>query len=110
MNTWQPITVSELEKLVARQLFVCSPENQEFFKTIRVPFYQVPIHRLGVIEKVFVVAVLPSGVVYYEDVEDGFEIQELSKDGEILNQGCNQLELSHVLSQIRSNLSFKRDA
>ena len=109
MNSWQPITVIQLEELVANQLAICTPEHQKIFEAIRVPFYQVPIHRLGKIENVFVVAAFANLVLYYEDIEEGFEIQELSEGGEILNQGCNQYDLHNVLVQISSNPSFNRD-
>ena len=96
---WQPITTAELDAIVSRQLGACSPEQQAFFARYRVPFYAVPIHRLGAVERVFVVAELASGLLYYEDVEEGFEVSKPGVDGAIAQQGCNQYELRHVLAQ-----------
>ena|SRR2546427_13168851 len=98
---WEPISEDELKELIDRELVKCSIEQQKFFAKYRVPFYKVPIHRLGGIGEVFVVAELPSGVIYYEDVEGGFEFDRLGPDGAIPTQGCNQYELRHVLSQIK---------
>jgi hypothetical protein len=97
---WQPITSAELDVIVSEQLVACSPEQQAAFARFRVPFYAVPIHRFGAIERVLVVAELSSGLLYYEDVEEGFEVAALGIDGAIAEQGCNQYELRHVLTQI----------
>lgn len=97
---WQAITETELRELVERELKRCTPEQQSLFAQYRVPPYKVPIHRFGKLEEVFVVAALPTGLIYYEDVEEGFELDSLGTDGAIPKQGCNQYELRHVLSQL----------
>lgn len=61
MKTWQPISVSELEALVASQLSACTPAQQTAFATYRVPFYPAPFQRTGALEQVLVVAELLSG-------------------------------------------------
>ena len=99
MDSWQPITVPELEAIVAEQLGACSPEQRAAFATYRVPFYSVPLSRFGTIESALVVAQLPSGLLYFEDVEEGFEVGTLGPDGVLPDQGCNQLELAHVLTR-----------
>jgi hypothetical protein len=101
MSSWKPISKSSLESLVSKQLQACTLEQIELFSLHRVDFYKVPIHRLGAIEEVFVVAEHPLGLVYYEDVEEGFEISMLGVDGKIPNQACNQYDLRHVLHQIK---------
>jgi hypothetical protein len=98
---WKPISESELEALLDRELSNCTAEQQDIFARYRVAPYKVSIHRLGNLEEVFVVAELPTGVVYYEDVEEGFELDHLGADGAIPEQGCNQYELRHVLSQLK---------
>ena len=97
MESWQPITVSELEAIVAKQLLACSLKQQAAFAAYRVPFYPVPLSRLGSIESALVVAELPTGLLYFEDVEEGFEIGTLDSSGVLPDQGCNQLDLTHVL-------------
>ena len=52
------------------------------------------------IESVFVVARKEDVVVYYEDVEDGFNVSSLAPDGSIASPGYEQWELSHVLCQL----------
>jgi len=99
-GSWCPITRLELEILVEDELTRCSPEQAQFFARYRVPFFEVPIHRLEEVERVFVVARLPAGVIYYEDTEEGFEFSGLAPDGSVEAPGFNQLELRHLLSQL----------
>ena len=99
MDKWQPVTVDELKAIVEKQLVNCSPRQRAAFASFRVPFYFVPIHRLGALERVLVVAHLPSGLLYFEDVEDGFEVGNLNEDGALHPQTCDQLDLTHALSR-----------
>lgn len=96
---WQPISLTELQELVAKELQCCTRNQKEAFARFRIPFYQVPIHRFGNIERVWVVAKLPAGLLYYEDVEEGFELGGLDEDGALQDHGCNQYQLSHVIAQ-----------
>lgn len=98
---WRSISESELNELIDRELDNCTAEQKTLFTRYRVPLYRVPIHRLGHLEEVFVVAELYGGVIYYEDVEEGFEFDRLGPDGAISKQGANQHELRHVLSQFK---------
>ncbi|MCW0377485.1 hypothetical protein NB697_000331 [Xanthomonas sacchari] len=99
MEAWQPITVDELKALVSDQLPGCSPAQQTAFARYRVPFYSVPFQRIFGLEQALVVAELPSGLLYYEDVENGFEVGVLDADGILHDHGCNQLELTYALSR-----------
>jgi len=96
----EPITQVELEALLKKEVERCTPSQQQFFETHRVPLYLVPIHRFGTVEQVFVVAEIKEGILYYEDVEEGFEMAQLGPDGAIPEQGCNQYELKHVISRL----------
>lgn len=98
MQTWQPISVSELEALIASQLLACTPAQQAAFATYRVAMYHVPFQRPTALERVLVVAELPSGMLYYEDVEEGFEVGAMDAAGGIQDHGCNQLKLTHALA------------
>lgn len=94
---WQPITRDELDALVAAQLACCTPDQQAAFAALRVPFHAVPLHRLGTVEPVWVVAHLADGWLYYEDVEEGFDMGVPGEDGALPARGCDQLELTHIL-------------
>ena len=100
MDTWQPISATELDTLLAAQISDCSPEQREFFERCRVTPYLVPITRLGNTEAVFVVARTGDLVLYYEDVEDGFNISTLAPDGSVATPGYEQWELGHALGHL----------
>jgi hypothetical protein len=100
MDTWQPVTAEELEALVVAQLADCSPEQQQLFERCKVTPRLVPIDRYGHIESVFVVAQAGNLVLYYEDVEEGFNISPLSQDGAIASPGYEQWELCHALRHL----------
>ncbi|AWH51226.1 hypothetical protein C1925_19670 [Stenotrophomonas sp. SAU14A_NAIMI4_5] len=96
---WRPLTRAEMEALVAKQLGDCTPDQQAAFATLRVLFHTVPLHRLGGVEPVWVVAHLADGWLYYEDVEEGFEVSVPGEDGALPERACNQYELTHILYQ-----------
>jgi hypothetical protein len=100
LDSWLPITREELEALIARQLQDCSPGHRAIFESLRVPLRAMPLHRLRTIESVWVVAHLPDGLLYYEDVEEGFEVGAPGEDGVLPDRGCSQLALTHVLHRL----------
>jgi hypothetical protein len=110
MSSWRPIERAELEDVLSKELAECIPEQRAFFERHRVPFYKVPIHRLGGTDEVFVIAEFPNGVVYYEDIEEGFEFDILGPDGAIPAQGCNQYKLTHMLYRLGFNSPVNADA
>lgn len=99
MDTWQPIFIPELEQIVAGQLAACSTHQQALFATYRVPFHAVPLRRFGTVEVALVAAHLPAGFLYFEDVEEGFEVGVLGEDGILPERSCDQLELQHALAR-----------
>jgi hypothetical protein len=96
---WTPITTTDLEQLIDRELLTCTHDQRAAFVARRVSFYAAPIHRLGAVESVLLVAMFTQGLLYFEDVEEGFEFGNLGEDGAIPDQGCHQYALRHVLSQ-----------
>src|SRR5262245_40450808 len=74
---WEPITSAELEKLIEAQLSACTPAEVTRFHYVRVPLRAVCIRRLGNVEQVFVVAERDGTVIYYEDVEEGFNLSAI---------------------------------
>jgi hypothetical protein len=100
MDSWQPVTLKELESLIAAQLADCSPDQQQLFERCKVAPRLTPIDRGGNIESVFVVAQARDLVMYYEDVENGFNISPLSPNGAIASPGYEQWELRHALRHL----------
>jgi hypothetical protein len=97
METWRPITAAELDELIASQLLGCEPSIAAVFESYKVAPFAAPIERNGRIESVFVVARKDNEVMYYEDVEEGFNFSPISPDGRILEHWCNQDDLGIAL-------------
>ena len=90
---WRPATVNEVNEIVAKDLKACDSEQLAAFNKYRVSPFNAPILRNGKMESVVVVARNGGQVIYYEDVEDGFNVSEISRDGRLLEHWCNQDEL-----------------
>jgi hypothetical protein len=99
MGTWEPISESELKELLARQLQDCDASLRATYEAYRVEPYQVPISRFGKWEQAFVVARKGLEVMYYEDVEEGFNLSRLTLEGSIMEPGYNQDELKFALQR-----------
>ncbi|QIL90512.1 hypothetical protein GNX18_12655 [Microbulbifer sp. SH-1] len=99
---WQPITEAELEKVIELQCSDLDQGDLEYFESIRVPLTYIKIERWGNSELVFMVAKSGSSVVYYEDIEEGFEISGLNEEGVVIGSSKNQFTLEHVVNQLRA--------
>ena len=99
MGSWQPISASELSELISRQLRDCEPHLRRLFETHRVAPYRAPFAKQGTLESVFVIAKKGQEVLYYEDVEDGFNVSPVSDNGAILEHWCNQDDLGIALQK-----------
>lgn len=107
MDRWIPISRDELEELVSAQLTECSPEHAEQFARLRVPFRTASVMRGGVSESVFIVAQHEEMVIYYEDVEDGFNVSEVAPDGSIATSGFEQWTIADAIQHL---LAFPYDS
>ena len=103
--SWKPITKEELERELEAQCDDLSPEEMRYFSSIRVPLESVKIDRNGSIENVYIVARQQQIVIFYEDVEEGFEITKLNSQGVIDEYGANQFTIRHVINQLRARNS-----
>ncbi|MDA1044609.1 MAG: hypothetical protein O3C57_05230 [Verrucomicrobia bacterium] len=91
------IPLPALEALIDEQLERCTPAQRETYRKLRVPIRPAPISRHGNIESVFIVAQRASEVMYYEDVEKGFNFSFIDARGTILHHWGNRDDLSQAL-------------
>jgi hypothetical protein len=97
MEPWTPIEKDELEQIIREDLAACTPEQQAVFEQYRVPLRRAPIERYGKLEHVFIVAQRDDEVMYFEDIDEGFNFSPIDADGKILQHWCNQDELTYAL-------------
>ena len=98
MHDWQPATIDEVNQIVARDLQACDAEQLATFKRYQVEAFSAPLMRYGSLESVIVVARNGDQVIYYEDVEDGFNVSPIGPDGRVLEHWCNDDELRFALN------------
>ena len=102
MVSWTPATSEDVALLIERDLLECPEDLGALFDLIRTPLHQVPIARFGNVEYVFVVAERNGVVVYYEDVEEGFNLSELAADGCIATPRYEEWQLHHALRHLEA--------
>jgi hypothetical protein len=98
MTTWTPISEGSLwDKLNAAESRM-SPVLSRLWEVIRVPpqkWAQEPYGNEG--GGFWVVAIVGTCVVWYNDIEDGFNYSEYSVFGTIDEYWCNQDDLEHTV-------------
>lgn len=95
---WQPATIEKVKTIVAEDLKDCDAEQIAVYKKHAVEPFVAPIERYGKMESVVVVARNRNHVIYWEDVEYGFNVSPIAPDGRILEHWCNQEELKYALN------------
>jgi hypothetical protein len=90
--------INEASKIVEGDLAKCDSEQLAAFRQYSVRPYLAPIVRYGKLESVVVVAKRSDEVIYWEDVEEGFNVSALAPDGKIVHHYCNQDELGLALN------------
>jgi len=93
-----PDSIEAVKKIVQRDLAECDSEQADAFEKFAVEPYAAPIFRYGTLESLVVVAQKGHEVIYWEDVEEGFNVSPIGTDGRILEHRCNQDELGLALN------------
>jgi hypothetical protein len=96
---WHPATLDEVRDILRTDLENCDPEQIAIFTKYSVDPHFADLHRDGQVEKVVVVAQNSGEVLYWEDVEEGFNISPAGPDGRILEHWCNQDDLGIALNR-----------
>jgi hypothetical protein len=95
---WKPASIEEVGSIINRDLADCDAKQREVFERYKVAPYPAPIVRYGEMESAVVVARKGNEVIYWEDVEEGFNISLVTPDGRICEHWCNQDDLGLALN------------
>lgn len=101
---WKPIALNELVSILRNELADCSQEMLSFFEQVKVPpvkWTQSPWGENG--GGFWVVGIYQKRVLWYNDIEEGFNVSSFSCDGEIPvgEYWCNQDNLCWVLTRLK---------
>jgi hypothetical protein len=99
MDTWQPASCEEVEIILAAELEELNPAHRTRFESMRVTPRKVPVTSAPG-EYVHVVAEYGGKVLYWSDVEEGWELEALDASGGITKRACNQFDLTHIMHQV----------
>lgn len=90
--------VAEVRSIVVEDLKACDAEQMAAFNEYAVESYVASIVRYGRMESAVVVARKGNEVIYWEDVEEGFNVSPVDSNGQILEHWCNQDSLGFALN------------
>lgn len=99
---WRPIERGEFDSLVAEQEAALDCDQKAILDACRVEPWQAIIHRSEQAgdERVWVIAQRRGRVLYFDDVEWGWNCSEVDEEGRVLRPGGGQGELSGVLGSV----------
>lgn len=104
---WEPITFEELSFEISKGQKEMSPENFLFWNEIKFTPTKWTEHEFGDESGGFwAVAKYKNFILYYNDIEDGFNISEFEKDGEIKEYGAEQDELQFALIKLKKWVEY----
>ena len=99
MQTWKPATLEAVLAVFNRELSGLSPAHRRLLETLRITPRKVAVIRYPG-ESVWAVAEHEGRVLYWSDVEQGWELEAPGAQGATHNRGSNQFELGHIAQQI----------
>lgn len=92
---WTPISLNELEEWILRGELELEEELLNFWNLIKIEPRKWQEKDYGAEGGGFwVVAIFGNEVIYFNDIEDGFNISEYKIYGQILEYHCSQSELN----------------
>lgn len=104
---WEPITSEELSLEISKGEKEMSSENFQFWNEIKFTPTKWTEHEFGDEGRGFLaVAKYKNFVLYYNDIEEGFNISEFEKDREIKEYGAEQDELQFALIKLRKLIEY----
>jgi hypothetical protein len=110
MIDWQPIGREALLARVAQGVARMGPAERRLWTMMRiepVKWRQDPYGRDG--EGFWVVGLIGASVIWYNDIEDGFNRSKYATHGEIQDYWCNQDELEVAVNYLVSALEHGAD-
>jgi hypothetical protein len=99
MSTWNAIRDAEFAALFDEQYTALTPAARARFERFRVPFWKAIIRRSEAAgdEAVVVIAQVGKGVLYFDDVEYGFNVSTVDDGGRVLQPGGSQATLAEAI-------------
>jgi len=102
-QTWSPVEKSWIENDIENQYWLLDEAEQNFWNLIKISPQKWQLSPTGDLGGgFFVVAIFGNQVLYFNDIEDGYNISAFSEFGVISDYFCNQNELHHSINYLYS--------
>ncbi len=102
---WTPISFEDFSELFEREKKSLNTTLAKLLDYIGIPVVSEKIERHNQIENVWVVAETKEIVLFYDDVEEGFEIGRKNGKGIIICEYANQWTLEMALNNLKEQIS-----
>ena len=103
--TWKPITEEEIWDEINSSFDRMTIPQRNLWESIRIYPEKWEQHPYGDEGNGFwAVAILGRTVVWYNDIEEGFNRSKYTRYGEIVNYWCNQDELEYTIQQLLNEI------
>ena len=105
---WAPISIGDLRNLILKGELELNDEQSNFWDLIKIEPEKWKENEYGTEGGGFwVVAIFGKEVIWYNDIEEGFNISMYKNYGEIEEYSCNQSELNWsvvgLMDRIKAN-------
>lgn len=98
MKEWTPAGLSDINKIIEYQPFLLNQEELAFWNFIKVPPDKWHEHSMGNEGGGFwVVGIAGNKAIYYNDIEDGFNLSTFVQFGTLDEYNCSQIELHELI-------------
>ncbi|SNR62646.1 hypothetical protein [Flavobacterium sp. ov086] len=107
MEEWEPISLKELNNEILKTEKDLDEELKNFWNLIKIDPVKWSEEKYGELGGGFwVVGIFGHQVIWYNDIEEGFNISDYKTFGEIEDYWCNQDELVHVIYRLFELIKF----
>ncbi|WP_428661745.1 hypothetical protein [Runella sp.] len=107
MTDWEPISLTELYDLIQQEETALNGELWNFWQLIRIDPSKWVEKEFGEEGGGFwVVAICGTKVIWYNDIEEGFNISDYKAFGQIGDYYCNKDELSWSINRLFNLVKF----
>jgi hypothetical protein len=101
MNEWKPISLATLSRHIELQEFLLTEDEKAFWHFIRInPEKWVDKGYQPEKVEFYVIAIFGRRVIYYNDIEEGFNLSEFDEYGWIRGGGANQNDFHEFISHL----------
>ena len=106
---WKPISLNDLNNEILSGELDMSDEQRNFWDLIKIVPEKWLEKRYGNEGNGFwVVAIVGRQVIWYNDIEEGFNISKYEVFGEILEYNCSQVELNWSVAGLIERINTNR--